>query len=302
MKKIIAIISAILVISITAEARVSSTAYTKQLNSARSSIRSSVKGGHVTLNINGDELVINGRVKTSEDAFRVENIVKGYFSGLKIVNLLDIAHSEQVMLRVRVGEVSKDFANFGNYYKEDFDHLTRSGLITKLSDTNLVSLSGKGAEMLAGYEVPVQNGKDVEYKKVGTKVQFLPVVMSQSKIRLSIATENSSLEKNGKYPLIGSKSAKTTVDLSPGQSFMIAGMVGDEFANGKRKNTEVVIAVTPYLVNPVEAKDIRLPTDVYYKQNNMEVKFLENLNNNVAGTEITDAPEAPEGPTGLIVE
>ncbi len=84
-------------------------------------------------------------------------------------------------------------------------------------------------------------------------------------------------------PALTVRRAETTIELGSGQSFMIAGLmsnnaqntidktpgVGDlpilgnlfkstEFRKGQ---TELVIVVTPYLVNPVDANDIKLPTD-----------------------------------------
>lgn len=90
-------------------------------------------------------------------------------------------------------------------------------------------------------------------------------------------------------PALTIRRAETTVELGSGQAFMIAGLmsnnaqstidkapgVGDlpilgslfrstEFRKGQ---TELVIVVTPYLVNPINANDIKLPTDGYQTSN-----------------------------------
>lgn len=84
-------------------------------------------------------------------------------------------------------------------------------------------------------------------------------------------------------PSLTIRRAETTVELGSGQSFMIAGLmsnnaqntidkapgVGDvpilgnlfRSRNFQRGETELVIVVTPYLVKPVNAADIKLPTD-----------------------------------------
>ena len=90
-------------------------------------------------------------------------------------------------------------------------------------------------------------------------------------------------------PALTVRRAETTVELGSGQSFMIAGLlsnnaqntidkapgVGDlpilgnlfrstEFRKGQ---TELVIVVTPYLVNPVDDSEIKLPTDGFRAPN-----------------------------------
>src|SRR5690606_14720447 len=83
--------------------------------------------------------------------------------------------------------------------------------------------------------------------------------------------------------------AETTIELGSGQSFMIAGLlsnnaqstinkapgVGDlpilgnlfKSTNFQKGQTELVIVVTPYLVNPIDDKDIVLPTDGFRAPN-----------------------------------
>jgi pilus assembly protein CpaC len=84
-------------------------------------------------------------------------------------------------------------------------------------------------------------------------------------------------------PSLTIRRAETTVELGSGQSFMIAGLMRNGNQNTitkmpgagdipilgslfrstsfKKGETELVIVVTPYLVNPVDANDIKLPTD-----------------------------------------
>ena len=84
-------------------------------------------------------------------------------------------------------------------------------------------------------------------------------------------------------PALTVRRAETTVELGSGQSFMIAGLMsnnaqstidktpgagdlpilGNLFRSRsfRRGETELVIIVTPYLVQPVDASQIKLPTD-----------------------------------------
>ena len=88
---------------------------------------------------------------------------------------------------------------------------------------------------------------------------------------------------NVTIPALTVRRAETTIELGSGQSFMIAGLlsnssqnqiektpgVGDmpiigslfRSTNFRKGESELVIVVTPYLVNPVDANDIKLPTD-----------------------------------------
>ncbi len=86
-------------------------------------------------------------------------------------------------------------------------------------------------------------------------------------------------------PSLTTRRAETTVELGSGQSFMIAGLLSNSSNNSidkapflgdlpilgalfrsngfRRSQTELVIVVTPYLVKPVNASQIALPTDGY---------------------------------------
>jgi pilus assembly protein CpaC len=128
------------------------------------------------------------------------------------------------------------------------------------------------------------------YKPFGVGVKYTPFVLSENRIRLVVESEVSELTKavplvanTYSMPGFATRRAKTTVELAPGESFMIAGLMRDNHKNiinevpglasipvlsalfrsteFQRDETELVIAVTPYLVDPIEHKDLSLPTD-----------------------------------------
>lgn len=175
------------------------------------------------------------------------------------------------------------------------DLAERNGLVTTLSQPNLTALSGETADFLAGGEfpIPISQGlgsTSIEYKKFGVSLAYTPTVLANGRISIRVRPEVSELSSQGavtlngfQVPALTVRRAETTVELGSGQSFMIAGLmsnnaqntidkapgVGDlpilgnlfkstEFRKGQ---TELVIVVTPYLVNPVDDKDIKLPTD-----------------------------------------
>jgi pilus assembly protein CpaC len=73
-----------------------------------------------------------------------------------------------------------------------------------------------------------------------------------------------------------SNSAQNTIDKTPGVGDIP--ILGTLFRSTsfRRGETELVIIVTPYLVNPVNANDIKLPTDGYQTPNEIQ-RLLGNM-------------------------
>ena len=313
----------------------------------------------------------------------------------KILNLLQVTSGQQVMLRVRVGEIQRSAlkeigvslngaklrggaafgggtnaittatapggpitlggaasaigdTSFGFFtgallgdtfnLSATLEALETDGVLKILAEPNLAALSGEKAEFLAGGEFPVpisQGDSDsvsVEFKPFGVAVQFIPYVLSDNRIRLAVEPEVSEIsevdvvEINGSVvPSITTRRAKTTVELAPGESFMIAGLLRDQLNSTirqipglseipilsallrssayQRNETELVIAVTPYLVDPVKSGDIRLPTDHFRPASSMEMLFYGALGS-LEGGDTLRASQTPalEGPIGFMVD
>ncbi|HYJ29750.1 MAG TPA: type II and III secretion system protein family protein [Allosphingosinicella sp.] len=173
-----------------------------------------------------------------------------------------------------------------------------SGLVTTLAEPMLSALSGETASFLAGGEFPIPTaqgigGTSVEFKQYGVSLAFTPIVLEGGRISMRVRPEVSELSTEGAIRLNGftvpslvTRRAETTVELGSGQSFMIAGLLRNTGANSvertpglgrlpiigalfrsngfRRNETELVIVVTPYLVRPVNARDIALPTDGFH--------------------------------------
>jgi pilus assembly protein CpaC len=183
----------------------------------------------------------------------------------------------------------------------------RAGLVTTLSQPNLTALSGETAEFLAGGEFPIPLSQGlgtttVEYKKFGVSLAYTPVVLANGRISIRVRPEVSELSSQGaitlngfQVPALTVRRAETTVELGSGQSFMIAGLMNNSSQNSidktpgagdvpiigalfrstnfRKGETELVIVVTPYLVNPINASDIALPTDGYLAPNELQRLF-----------------------------
>lgn len=171
------------------------------------------------------------------------------------------------------------------------------GLATTLANPNLTALSGETASFLAGGEIPIPISTglgqvSVEFKQYGVSLSFTPTVLADGRISMRVRPEVSQLDQAASVrlnsftiPGISTRRAETTVELGSGQSFMIGGLLQNSNSNSvdkapflgdlpilgnlfksskfRRQDTELVIVVTPYLVRPVNANEIALPTDGY---------------------------------------
>ena len=175
------------------------------------------------------------------------------------------------------------------------DARDNAGHVTILAEPNLTSLSGETANFLAGGEFPVPIAQtlgqvSIEYKQYGVGLAFTPFVLDNGRISMRVRPEVSELSTEGSIrlngfdvPALTTRRVETTVELGSGQSFMIAGLLRNTSTNSidktpflgnlpvigalfrsnrfRRAETELVIIVTPYLVQPMNPNRVALPTD-----------------------------------------
>ncbi|MEJ0010804.1 MAG: type II and III secretion system protein family protein [Alphaproteobacteria bacterium] len=306
-----------------------------------------------------------------------------------VINLMRISSGQQVMLRIKIGEIqrtalknlglnlqafnggAKGFLiatgvgrlggpvdasgnatfSFGNYTVNGsnfgeigahttlgggetglsalVDALEQDGLLKTLAEPNLVALSGEEAQFLAGGEFPIPVPQSlgettIEYKPFGVALKFTPYVLSPNRIRIKVQPEVSSVSNDhaitiaggGTAPSFTTRRASTTVELAPGESFMLAGLMEDDMTSQisqlpgagdipilgalfrstqfQRSETELVIAVTPYLVDPMKDSDVKLPTDDFKPASFVEGIFFGALGGNKGGS--------VEGPAGFMTD
>ncbi len=174
-----------------------------------------------------------------------------------------------------------------------FRMLRRNSLLKILAEPNLVAMNGQKADFLAGGEFPVPISAGglsnivVEWRRFGVGLEFVPTIMRGNIIRLKVKSEVSSIDPslgttlvNGGAPIPGlsSRKVETTVELKPGKTLMLAGLlqvsldastqripylgdapiIGPLFRNttGKRQEKELVLLVTPMLVEAIDEEDI----------------------------------------------
>lgn len=204
-----------------------------------------------------------------------------------------------------------NFLQDGTNWTVFIDALKENGLLKILAEPTLMTLSGKEARFLAGGEfpVPVPQGTGIgttitiEYKPFGVGLAFTPVVLSNGKISMQVAPEVSELDfttavaLNGFIiPSINTRRVSTTVELADGQSFAIAGLLKEDTrevvkkfpvlgeipilgalfrsSDYQKRDTELIVIVTPHLVKPFDKKKQALPSDQFVDPNDFEFYLL----------------------------
>ncbi|WP_448581176.1 type II and III secretion system protein family protein [Thermaurantiacus sp.] len=170
------------------------------------------------------------------------------------------------------------------------DVLDREGLVTVLAEPNLTARSGVPASFLAGGEYPIPvpqegNVTTIAYKRFGVSLTFVATITDGGRIHLAVQPEVSQLSDAGalqfggvRIPSLTVRRVETAVDLASGQSFAIAGLIqrSDTFELRKfaglgsvpvigqllrsrkfeQDETELVVIVTPYLVQPAAPAEL----------------------------------------------
>jgi len=218
----------------------------------------------------------------------------------------------------------------------------RVGLMRTLAEPSLTAVSGEAGHFLVGGEFPVPTGNDdtgkvsIEFKPYGVGLGFTPVVLSGGRISLKISTEVSELSSLGAFSLANGtnstlvvpgltvRRAETTVEAPSGGAFMIAGLLQQtskqtidslpgmtsmpilgslfrsrDFQNGQ---TELVVIITPYIVDPTRPQNLQTPADGLEFANDMSTVLLGRLNKVVKAPAGANAGRAYQGPVGYVIE
>ena len=117
------------------------------------------------------------------------------------------------------------------------DALATAGLANVLARPNVTAVSGESASFFSGGEFPLPTGFDngvlvFEYKKYGVLLDFVPTVVDDDRIVLTVRPEVSEPSRNQAIqvaqgvavPVINVRRAETTVEVSDGESIVIAGL------------------------------------------------------------------------------
>ena len=295
-------------------------------------------------------IVLTGKVS---DAIRLDEVISlatAYGDGKKVVNMLRIGTPQQVMLEVKIAEVSKtlldkfgssvgitrisngganSYSLLSNFLSNgggllqalrigrsalNLDGQKDDGLLRILAEPNIMAISGQAASFLSGGKIFIPVSQDstggkpsitLQEKEFGIGVKFTPIVLDGTRINLKMVSEVSELLQTGSpfttvggitsvLPSFTVRRADTTVQLNDGQSFVIAGLIKNNFSETIKRfpglgevpvmgalfrstefqndQTELLFVVTPRLVKPL-AESPRLPTDNHVVPSRAEVIF-----------------------------
>ncbi len=211
--------------------------------------------------------------------------------------------------------------------------LESDGVLHTLAEPTLSAVSGRSASFLAGGQFPYVSGRScddngtncintITYKDFGVKLGFTPVVLTEGRISLTISTEVSELSDTASGAL-NTRSASTTIELPSGGSMMLAGLIKDtsqqtidgtpglknlpvlgalfRSRNFTSNQTELVVIVTPYMVNPVNERQLATPIDNYNTATDRQTILFGRLNK-VYGTPGKNPDGVYHGNVGFIVE
>jgi len=192
------------------------------------------------------------------------------------------------------------------------------GLVRTLAEPTLTAISGETANFLAGGEIPLLSGSNIdastgllnrtfEFKPFGVSLGFTPVVLSEGRINLNISTEvsepttdNAFISDGGTILGIRTRRANTVVELPAGGSLVIAGLIREESSNlvqglpgvkdlpgigaffrgrdDQTTQTELVVIVTPYLVDPTHPDKLQTPLDGFVETNDVQSLLTGRIN------------------------
>jgi pilus assembly protein CpaC len=310
-------------------------------------------------------LVLTGKVSDAINLDHIMNLATSYGDGKKVVNLMQVAAPQQVMLEVKIAEVSKtlldklgssvgitrttnggsdvysllsSFLSNGGGFLEalrigktavSIDGQKDDGLVRILAEPNIMAISGQHASFLSGGRIfiPVSQTNNtgvptitLQEKEFGIGVKFTPTVLNGTRVNLKLVSEVSDLTQTGSpfttvggvtaiLPSLTVRRADTTVQLNDGQSFVIAGLIKNNFTETIKRfpglgevpvfgalfrssefqnnQTELLFVITPRLVKPL-AEAPRLPTDNHVVPSRSEIYFNGSLES---------AAPAPAAPT-----
>ncbi|MEX0711278.1 MAG: pilus assembly protein N-terminal domain-containing protein [Pirellulales bacterium] len=306
-------------------------------------------------------VLISGYVDDPDQVDRIIKMAEDYHP--KVINNIRVGGVQQVLLQVRVMEVSRtklrragvDFAAFSS--SGDFFVSSISGLIATASNTagtvtstggetasfgildssnsffaflellqqrnlakilaepQLVTVSGRPAFFNSGGEFPILVPQSlgtvsVQYRKFGTQVDFVPIVLGNGAIRLEVRPRVSEIDpsrsvtiNDTSVPGLRVREVDTGVEMRAGQTLAIAGLVqnrveaqvrgvpwvsdlpwvGAAFRRTSEEVNEIelLIMVTPQLVDALDPHEVppcgpgfdtASPTDIQlYMRGHIEV-------------------------------
>ena len=220
----------------------------------------------------------------------------------------------------------------------------RYGVTRILAEPAVSAVSGESAKLTVGGEIPIPSVPQctaasgttqssctggTTFQPYGVTLRFSPVVLSEGRILLHLATEVSELDPaNGTtifgafVPALLTRRNETTVEIPSGGSIASAGLLqtqSRQVINGlpglldlpvlgalfrsndyQKLETELMIIVTPYIVKPAKPDEISRPTDGFTDASDPQTWLLGRVNQLYASPGNPEAVRDYKGPVGFI--
>jgi pilus assembly protein CpaC len=228
------------------------------------------------------------------------------------------------------------FGNGSSSVSGTLSALERAGVSRVLAEPTLVAISGESATFLVGGEIPITIGcgtaactPTVTYKQYGVSLAFTPIVLSEGRISLKVFTEVSEIDRENADTITGTpgfrtRKTSTSIELPSGGTMMTAGLISvqsNQTISGvpglinlpilgtlfrsrdfQRRESELMIMVTPYIAKPMEAAQAKRPDDGFVDSSDPQSIFMGRLNKlyGVAGPGGSAQPRA--GKFGFITD
>ena len=236
--------------------------------------------------------------------------------------------------------------NSGNGLKATLQAFERYGVTRTLAEPTVTAVSGESAKFTVGGEFPYSTGlvcsgsgttttstqsctTGAAFKPYGITLNFEPVVLSEGRILLHLATEVADLDfQHGAIvggvatPGLLTRKNETTIELPSGGSIATAGLIQQQSLqtiNGlpgllnipilgtlfrsrdyQRAETELMIIVTPIIVKPVGPNAIARPDDGFTDANDPQAWLLGRMNKLYATPSNPEAAKNYRGRVGFI--
>jgi pilus assembly protein CpaC len=239
----------------------------------------------------------------------------------------------------------------GSNFSAELQAFERQGVARTLAEPTVTAISGESAKFLAGGTIPIANGLSctsgstiigsndclvsILQQPYGVSLNFTPVVLSQGRIQLRIATEVTDIDPthqitlseggtNVAVPGFRTRKNETTVELPSGGSIASAGLLSTETSqaiNGvpglmnlpilgalfrsrdyQREETELLIVVTPFIVHAVDPSQVVKPDQNFTDATDPQSWFLGRVNKIYSTVGTSQSLQNYTGKVGFINE
>jgi pilus assembly protein CpaC len=217
----------------------------------------------------------------------------------------------------------------------------RQGVAHTLAEPTVTAISGESAKFLAGGTVPIVSGESCSTGNIctptlvqqpyGVTLNFTPVVLSEGRIQLRIATEVTDVDYSTQISYAGisvpgfrTRNNTTTVELPSGGSIASAGLIStqtQQTVNGfpalmnlpvlgalfrsrdyLRNETELLIVVTPYIVHAVDPSQVVRPDQNFQDASDPQTWFLGRVNRIYSTSPLLQPMPGYSGKIGFITQ